>query len=127
MRAVISAWGPDQEDDSGLPHAQALQSEFTVSFAIIFHCDHRIVEDRFQASKINLVLPEVLFSLRLVPSDHLQNVYAFCASVNQYVDAGNLGMRVCWLTPAFRGAATAALRLPSRPPVRDVGRHCVIV
>jgi hypothetical protein len=37
MRGVITARGPDQEDNSALPHAQALQPQFTVAFARIFH------------------------------------------------------------------------------------------
>ncbi len=55
MRGVIIVRGPDQEDDSALPHAQALQPEFTVVFAIVFHRDHWVVENGLQLSKINLV------------------------------------------------------------------------
>ena len=76
MRGVITTRGPDQEDDSALPHAQALQPKFTVAFAIVFHRDHRVVENGFQLSKINLVLADVFPSFRLVPSDHAQTVYA---------------------------------------------------
>ena len=76
MRGVITARGPDQEDNFTLPHAQALQPKFTVAWAIIFHRDHRVVEDGFQFRKINLVLPDVFPSLRLIPSDHAQTVYA---------------------------------------------------
>ena len=77
MRGVITTRGPDQEDYSALPHAQALQPKFTVAFAIVFHRDHWEVESGLQFRKINLVLPDIFPSLRLVPSDHGQNVYAF--------------------------------------------------
>ena len=86
-RSVIPARSPDQEDNSALPRAQALKAQFTVAFAIVFHRDHRVVEHGLQVSKIYLVLPEVLPSLRLAPSDHRQTVYAFCGPVNQTVDA----------------------------------------
>jgi hypothetical protein len=56
VRGVITARGPDQEDNFALPHAQALQPKFTVAFAIIFHRDHRVIEDGFQFRKINLVM-----------------------------------------------------------------------
>jgi hypothetical protein len=71
MRGVITAWGPDQEDDFALPHSQASQPKFTIAFAIVFCRDHRVVENGFQLRKINLVLPDIFPSLRLVPSDHL--------------------------------------------------------
>ena len=87
MRGVITARSPDQEDSSALPHAQALKAQFTVAFAIVFHRDHRVVEDGLQVSKINLVLPEVLPSLRLVPGDHWQSVYGFYSTIKQTVDA----------------------------------------
>ncbi len=77
MRGVFTARGPNQEDDSALPHAQALQPELTVVFAIVFHRDHRVVESGFQVSKVDPVLTEVLPALRLVPGDHAQTVYAF--------------------------------------------------
>jgi len=86
MRRVITARGPHQEDNSALPHSEALQSEFTVALARVFHRDHWVIEDRFQGCKIDLVLPEVLPALLLVPSDHEQNVDAFCVRVKQIVD-----------------------------------------
>lgn len=76
MRGVITARGPDQKDNPAAPHAQALQPEFTIALAIIFHRDHRVVENRFKRSQINLVLADVTASLRLVPRDHVQTVYA---------------------------------------------------
>jgi hypothetical protein len=93
MRDVVIALGPDQEDDSALPHTQALQPEFTVAFAIVFHRDHRVVENGFQSGKINLMLANTLPSLRLIPSDHAQNVDAFRRSINQTVDASCGRMR----------------------------------
>ena len=77
MRGVITAWGPDQENDLAAPHSQALQPKFAIAFAIVFYRDHWEVENGLQFRKINLVLPDIFPSLRLVPSDHGQNVYAF--------------------------------------------------
>ena len=59
MRGVITTRGPDQEDYSASPHAQALQPKFTVALAIVFHRDHRVIENGLQLSKINLVLADV--------------------------------------------------------------------
>ena len=87
MRGVVTARCPDQEDNTTLPHAKALQPKFAVAFASIFHRDHRVVEDRFQVRKINLVLADIFPSLRLAPGDHAQTVYGFYGSVNQIVDA----------------------------------------
>ena len=77
MRGVVTARRPDQEDNSALPHAQALQALFTVAFAVVFHRDHREIEDGLEIGKIHLVLAQVLPTLRLVPGDHGQNVVAF--------------------------------------------------
>lgn len=87
MRGVVTARCPDQEDNTTLPHAKALQPKFAVAFASIFHRDHRVVEDRFQVRKINLVLADIFPSLRLVPGDHAQTVYAFYESFSELVDA----------------------------------------
>ncbi len=59
MRGVITTRGPDQEDYSASPHAQALQLKFTVALAIVFQRDHRVIENELQLSKINLVLADV--------------------------------------------------------------------
>jgi len=37
MRGLVTARSPHQEDDSALPHAQALYPELTLAFAGIFH------------------------------------------------------------------------------------------
>ncbi len=87
MRGVVTSRSPDQEDDSTHPHSEALQPQFTVDLSRVFHRDHRVVEDRFQIGKINLVLLEVRSTLWLVPGDHAQTVYAFCGLVKQTVDA----------------------------------------
>ena len=76
MRGVLTTRGPYQEDDSAVRHAQALQPELTVALASIFHRDHGAFEDGLKGGKINLVLAEVLPSLRLIPRDHAQTVYA---------------------------------------------------
>ena len=87
MRGVVTSRCPDQEDDSTLRHAEALQPHFTVALARVFHRDHREVKDGFQSSKIDLVLPEILPTLWLVPGDRAQTVYAFCNLAKQTVDA----------------------------------------
>jgi hypothetical protein len=79
MRGVVSARRPDQEDDSTAIDAQALQPKLPIVFSVIFHGDHWSVKDRLQIRKIDLVLAEVLASLRLVPADHAQIVDAICA------------------------------------------------
>jgi len=87
MRGVVTSRSPDQEDDSTHPHSEALQPQFTVGLSKVFHRDHRVVENRFQIGKIDLVLLEVGSTFWLVPGDHAQTVYAFCRAVKQTVDA----------------------------------------
>jgi hypothetical protein len=101
MSSVITARSPNQEDNSALPHAQALEAQFTVAFAIVFHRDHRVVEDGFQASKIYLVLPEILPSLRLVPSDHRSDCICILklSQPNRRCKVASLGTE-CWGGPA---------------------------
>jgi hypothetical protein len=78
VRGVVAPRRPDQEDDAALPDAQALKPELSKDFAIVFHSDHRGIEDGFQVSKIDPVLPDVSLALRFVPGDHSQIVDANC-------------------------------------------------
>jgi hypothetical protein len=54
---VVAARGPDQEHHATLPQTKALKAWFTVPFTAVFHCDHRLVEDRFPIGEVDLVLP----------------------------------------------------------------------
>ena len=87
MRGVFTTRCPDQEDHPPLPHAKALQPQLAVALARVFHRDHRVVEERFQIRKIDLVLANVLQTLWFVPGDQAQNVYAVCCLVKQTVYA----------------------------------------
>lgn len=69
MSGVI-ALGPHQKDDPTTPHGQALQPQFTVGVAIIFHHDHREIEGTFKLGEINVVLVEIERSLGFVPGDN---------------------------------------------------------
>ena len=87
MRGVVTSRSPDQEDDATHPHSEALQPQFTVDLSRVFHRDHRVVENRFQIGKIDLVLLKVGSTFSLVPGDHAPTVYAFRRTVKQTVDA----------------------------------------
>ena len=76
MCGVIAARSPHQKDNFALPHAQALHPELAVALAIIFHGNHRLIENGFESSLVKPVLFDVLAPLCFVPRDHRQNVYA---------------------------------------------------
>ena len=69
MRGFVAARRPDKEDNPSAPHAKAMKPHFAVAFPVIFHRDHRKIENRLELCEIDLVLPEVLAALRLVPGD----------------------------------------------------------
>lgn len=64
------ALGPHQKDDPPAPHGQALQPQFTVGLAIIFHRDHREIEGTFTLGEIDVVLVEIERPLGIVSGDH---------------------------------------------------------
>lgn len=79
MRGVFTAWSPDNKDNSTAPHAQALQPQLAVVLPVIFHRDHREIEDRLEFSKIDSMFAEILAALRFIPRDHAGNVDANCS------------------------------------------------
>ena len=87
MRGILPARCPNKEHDPTSPHAKALQPQLAIVLAVVFHSDHRDIEDGFKFCKIDSVLPKVLTALRLVPGDHSQTVYAEWSPVKQHVDA----------------------------------------
>ena len=64
MRGFIAARRPDKKDDPSAPHAKALKPHFAVAFR------SSSTENRLELCEIDLVFPEVLAALRLVPGDN---------------------------------------------------------
>jgi hypothetical protein len=59
VRGFVAARSPHQKDDPPLPHAQALQPEFAVALASIFHGDHGVIENGLEISQVKPVLFDV--------------------------------------------------------------------
>ena len=67
---AVIALRPNQEDHTIAKPGQTLQALLTVMFALIFHRNHRGIEDTSDLSQINAVILEVLFPLAFVPDNH---------------------------------------------------------
>lgn len=52
---VFMTFRPDQEDDTPLEPAKALQALLAIVFAHAFHRDHRGIEDAIQLGQIDTV------------------------------------------------------------------------
>jgi hypothetical protein len=65
--SAVIALNPYQEDDAVVKPAQTLQALLAVMFALIFHRDHRGIENTSDLSQIDAVILEVPFPLGFVP------------------------------------------------------------
>ena len=87
MRGIIPARCPNKKDNSFAPHTEALQPHFAVVLTIVLHRNHREIENRLKICEIDAVFSEIDTALRLLPSDHEQNVDAKYSSVKRNIDA----------------------------------------
>ena len=76
MRDVIAARCPNQKYDPAAPHGKALEPRLAIALTVVFHSDHRGVENGVEFREIDSMLPNVLAALRLIPRDHGETVYA---------------------------------------------------
>jgi hypothetical protein len=52
VRGVISAWCPHKKDDPSAQRAEALEPQFAIALAFVFHRDHGRVEDGLEFCKV---------------------------------------------------------------------------
>jgi hypothetical protein len=67
---AVIALRPYQEDYAVAKPAQTSQALLAVLLSLVFHRDHRGVENANYIRQVDAVITEVLPSLGLVPSDH---------------------------------------------------------
>lgn len=67
---------------------KCLKSEFAVVVSRVFIRDDRVIEDWLDIRKINLVLAQIEFALRLVPGDHASDCRCGLTSMSRTQESG---------------------------------------